>query len=804
MDAWLVALWQAQGATTGLCLLAVGGYGRRALFPYSDIDLLVLASATPDAAQESFLQRFFTAAWDGSGRRLGHAVRTVEDTLSAARSDQGIATTLLEMRPIAGDRRLLRTLRGALVASPPWTPVAFFAAKLAEQDARHRRFRDTAYHLEPNLKEGPGGLRDIHHLLWMAGSLFGNPVLAALRKAGLVDARELRQLSQAQAFLGRLRIALHVHSGRAEERLRLEMQEVAAMELGFREEGGRSAAERMMQRLYQVFASVLRISAVVEDGIAHFLAEGRPPALPSPGPAGLAGLLQAWTGLAEVGAELPAQVLRSSYARRQQWSSAAFRDPAVREAWKKAIENPARASRILSWLHQCGILGRLIPAFARVSGLIQHDLFHVYTVDQHTLFLLEQMALLWHNPPAAAVREAWAAIGHPDLLVLAGLFHDIGKGRGGDHSRIGADALRRFAHALDFSPDGTALAVWLVESHLQMSTVSQRRDLDDPQTIRSFAAWAGSRERLAYLLLLTVADMQATNPGLWNTWKASLLYKLFSASWELLDGSPKPGTGQEEDLNVAGQREAWVLSRIAPGCHSPLRKIWKALPRSYFLRYDADELLWQAEALLGHGGQDYLVAIRRHPLQGDQILVYGPDRSGLFEDIAGVLDRHSLNIVDARIDTGSTGHALDTFTVLDESHAYARSSAAHAALATELHRVLDGGRPAQPRFGLRHPDARHRFFARVPAEIRIDNGALVQDTLLEVRASDRMGLLYQVGGTLRELGFSIFGAKVSTFGERVEDTFFIRNGQGKKLALSERKALESALREVLQPPHGHG
>ena len=801
MDVWLVALWQSLGAMDGLCLVAVGGYGRRALFPFSDIDLLVLASAPPDASHENFLQRFFTAAWD-SGRRLGHAVRTVEETLSAARLEPGIATTLLEMRPIAGDRRLLRALRKCLAASPPWPPVAFFAAKLAEQDSRHSRFRDTAYHLEPNLKDGPGGLRDIHHMLWMAGSLFGNPTLAALRRAGLIDARELRQLLQAQAFLGRIRIALHLHSGRAEERLRLEMQEVAAAELGFLEGGGRSAAERLMQRLYQVFTTILRISAVVEDGISHFLAEGEAPALPFPGSTSPAALLQAWTELAVGEAELPAQVLRSSHAGRHQWSSAAFRDSGFRDAWKKALEDPKRASRILSWLHQCGILGRLIPAFAQVSGLIQHDLFHIYTVDQHTLFLLEQLALLWSDPPAAAVRDAWTAVGNPALLVLAGLFHDIGKGRGGDHSRIGADAARRFSRVLDLSADDADLTVWLVESHLQMSTVSQRRDLDDPQTIRSFATWVGSRQRLAYLFLLTMADMQATNPALWTAWKASLLYKLFSASWDFLDGSSRPNTGQEEDQNVAGEREAWVLSRIPSEQRLTLRKIWRALPRSYFLRYDAEELLWQAGALPGYPGQGYLVSIRPHPLQGDQILVYGPDRAGLFEDIAGVLDRHSLNIFDARIDTGRSGHALDTFTVLDESHAYARSSAARAALAAELHRVLDGGRPAQPRFGLRHPDAQHRFFAHVPAEIRIDNGALAQDTLLEVRAADRMGLLYQVGGTLRELGFSILGAKVSTFGERVEDTFFIRNAHGKKLALSERKALESTLRNLLQSPRG--
>ena len=394
-------------------------------------------------------------------------------------------------------------------------------------------------------------------------------------------------------------------------------------------------------------------------------------------------------------------------------------------------------------------------------------------------------------PVANSAREQ---VEKPELLVLAGLFHDIGKGRGGDHSKIGAREARHFARRLRLSPRDTELIVWLVEQHLQMSSVSQRRDLEDPQVIRDFAHLVQDERHLAYLLLLTVADMRATNPELWNDWKGLLLSTLYRATASELQREER----QTRDLpQIVADKQQAVLERIAGTDQSRARALWQHLSGPYFLRYTEDELLWHCQEILAHKNRKTLVAVRPRAPEGSEILIYGSDRPGLFQQITGALDRQSLNIIDARIDTSEDGRAIDTFLVIDNSHAFAHSAQAHADLGKELRAIIEGEAVSKPRFGLRHRDPRHRFFAHVPAEIRVDNGALLRYTLLEVRAADHLGLLYQVGETLCALQFNIHGAKVSTFGERVEDTFFILNERGCKLTETQAKTLIQALDDIL-------
>ena len=794
MDRYLRALWQQFAPPAGLALIAVGGYGRGMLFPFSDLDLLLLRQ--PDCAADDFVTRFLTALWD-QGQQVGASLRTVAETLEVARGDLSIATTLLERRLVAGDQALWRELQQQLQEHPPWSINAFFAAKVAEQDARHRRFRDTAYHLEPQIKDGPGGLRDVHQLLWLAGQIWHRPELAVLAQVEILDAADLRRLRAAEGFLASVRVALHQRSGRAEDRLRLELQESIAGDLGFRSGRNRSAAERLMQRLYQSFALIQGLAAVAEEEIAEFLATGtihKHVVEPAESPSAL---LRHWTQCASTDQELTAQALHA--ARRQQplWNPQLFRDIGFRATFLQAIVDPLRASRVLGWLHKAELLGRILPPFRRISGLIQHDLFHAYTVDQHTLFLIGQLADLWCHTEGRTLRNAWREIDQPAYLVLAGIFHDIGKGQGGDHSHIGARAWRSFARRLQIPESERALVAWLVEAHLQMSSTSQRRDLDDPETIHQFAQIVGTRKRLAHLFLLTVADMRATNPDLWNSWKASLLYKLY----ERTDAFLASGTTPDDRLEAARQCMHRLGEEFSAEQRGGLERLWRALPAGYFLRYDSEELLWQAQEIL-HRETDYRIAIRPHRLQGEQIFIFGPDRPALFQDIAGVLDRHSLSILDARIDTSDNGLALDTFQVLDETRAFQRSTAAHAELADELSAALNAGLCSAPRFGLRHHDARHRFFSAVPLHLHLDNAALLDDTLLELHSSDQVGLLYSVAAVIARLGFSVVGAKISTFGERVEDTFFIRNGKGEKLSRRERQVLQSTLEERLRDLNG--
>jgi len=817
MDSTLRKLWQTPSGTDAsaadhLTLVAVGGYGRGTLFPGSDIDLLILTpSSDLTAIQKHFIEAFLTRLWDLQ-MQVGHSVRGVEECLQEARQDLGVATTLLESRYLAGSRPLLQQLSDALQENPPWSPPLFFAAKLAERENRHTRCSNTAFHLEPNLKEGPGALRDIHHLQWLAASVFGEGSLHRLRDEDIITSEEYRQLLRAQALLSRLRIALHYATGRHEDRLRLDLQVPLARQMGYADRPGRSAVEQLMQKLYRAFADILRIAAIAQENIAQRLAAGttapmaadRRVALPMPtlrrdDSQLLRHILRLFRSLAEDPrrSTLDAQTQRHLYALRNAIHPRDLdRDPIAQEELLAIFAQPDGAYRSLKMMQQCGLLARILPAFGRITGRIQHDLFHVYTVDQHTLFLLRNIGQIWTNetpqmPVANAAREQ---VEKPELLVLAGLFHDIGKGRGGDHSKIGAQEARHFARRLRLSPRDTELIVWLVEQHLQMSSVSQRRDLEDPQVIRDFAHLVQDERHLVYLLLLTVADMRATNPELWNDWKGLLLSTLYRATASELQREER----QTRDLpQIVADKQQAVLERIAGTDQPRARALWQHLSGPYFLRYTEDELLWHCQEILAHKTRKPLVAVRPRAPEGSEILIYGSDRPGLFQQITGALDRQSLNIIDARIDTSEDGRAIDTFLVIDNSHAFAHSAEAHADLGNELRAIIEGEAVSKPRFGLRHRDPRHRFFAHVPAEIRVDNGALLRYTLLEVRAADHLGLLYQVGETLCALRLNIHGAKVSTFGERVEDTFFILNERGCKLTETQAKTLIQALDDIL-------
>ncbi|OCB02000.1 protein-P-II uridylyltransferase [Acidithiobacillus ferrivorans] len=814
VDNTLCTLWQTPSGTdistaAQLTLVAVGGYGRGTLFPGSDIDLLILTPSVLTRIQKGFIEGFLTSLWDLQ-MQVGHSVRSVDECLQEARQDLGIATTLLESRYLAGSHPLLQDLYRALQDNPPWSPPLFFAAKLAEQENRHARCSDTAFHLEPNVKEGPGALRDIHHLQWLAASVFGEGSLRRLRDEDIITGEEYRQLLRAQALLSRLRIALHYATGRHEDRLRLDLQVPLARQLGYTDRPGRSAVEQLMQKLYRAFADILRVSAIAQENIAQQLATRKAmpadtdqhvalPTLHRDDPQLLQHVLSLFRSLAEDFRRrtLDAQTQRQLYGLRSAIHPRDLdRDPIARSEFLAILAQPEGAYRSLNMMQQCGILARILPAFGHITGRIQHDLFHVYTVDQHTLFLLRNLSQMWTSeaPQMPIANAARKQVEKPELLVLAGLFHDIGKGRGGDHSKIGAQEARRFARRLQLSSCDTELIVWLVEQHLQMSSVSQRRDLEDPQVISDFAHLVQDERHLAYLLLLTVADMRATNPELWNDWKGLLLSTLYRATASELRREDR----QIQDLpQIVADKQRAVLEGIASMDQLRARALWQHLSGPYFLRYSADELLWHCREILAYQGCKTLVAVRPHAPEGSEILLYGLDRPGLFQQITGALDRQSLNIIDARIDTSEDGRALDTFLVIDNSHAFAHSDQAHTDLAAELRAVIEGETASKPRFGLRHRDPRHRFFAHVPAEIRVDNRALPRYTLLEVRAADHLGLLYQVGEALRALQLNIHGAKVSTFGERVEDTFFILNECGHKLTDAQAKALTQTLGNIL-------
>lgn len=802
--------------SAGLALVAVGGYGRGELFPDSDIDLLILGTGPAAAPQQAFVEAFLTTLWDLQ-LQVGHSFRTPAECMEEARGDLGIATTLLEARFLAGARTLARHLHQQIRAKPPWPPALFFSAKIAEQEARHARFSDTAYHLEPHIKDGPGGLRDLHQLQWLAWSGLGDGRLRHLQEAEIITAGEYRQLLQARNFLSRLRIGLHYAAGRREDRLRLDLQPLLAAQLGFHDAADHSAVEQLMQNIYRVFASIARISAIAQENLARHIASATMPAplveggialrqdsigfAPDhPAEPALSSILKLFRRLAEDPQQrgLNAATQRELYALRRHLRPQMLRDdPLARSELLAILAKPEGVYRTLSAMHQCGILARLLPAFGRITGQIQHDLFHVYTVDQHTLFLLRQMGCFWASGHSdlPVIEEARLRIDRPELLVIAGIFHDIAKGQGGDHSRLGAREVKRFAHDMGLDRADTRLLAWLVQHHLDMSGVSQRRDLEDPRVIQDFARMVGDERRLSYLLLLTIADMRATNPDLWNDWKGMLLSTLYrGVRSELQRNTIAPK--DRRTLLRAKKRD--LLAALPAQVQAPAQALWRTLGSDYFMRYGHDELLWHTQSILQHPGRRTLVFARPCQPVGTELLIYGRDVPGLFLRITSALDKQSLSILDARIDTSADGHALDTFIVLDESHAFAHSPDANQDLGEHLRAIIDGEAVSVPRFGLRHHGARHRFFAQNPVVVSVDNAALQRYTLLEVTAADRLGLLYQVGEVLLALNLSIHGAKVSTFGERVEDTFFILDENGKKLAEAQRERLRSALLDALQ------
>ena len=801
---------------TGLALVAVGGYGRGELFPDSDIDLLILGRDPATATQHAFVEAFLTTLWDLQ-LQVGHSFRTPAECMEEARGDLGIATTLMEMRFLGGARTLVRQLHEQMRTNPPWPPALFFSAKIAEQEARHARFSDTAYHLEPHIKDGPGGLRDLHQLQWLAWSGLGDGPLRHLQQTGIIDAGEYRQLLQARNFLSRLRIGLHYAAGRREDRLRLDLQPLLAAQLGFRDTADRSAVEQLMQNIYRVFASVARISAIAQENLAWRIAPAASSeplidgdialrqdtigfAAGHPAEPVLPAVLKLFRRLAEDPQQrgLDAAAQRQLHALRHHLRPQMLKnDPQARSDLLAILAKPEGVYRTLSAMHQCGILSRLLPAFGRITGQIQHDLFHVYTVDQHTLFLLRQVGRFWTpgHSDLPVVEEARLRIDRPELLVIAGIFHDIAKGQGGDHSRLGAREVKRFAHTMGLDRADTRFLAWLVQHHLDMSGVSQRRDLEDPRVIQDFARMAGDERRLSYLLLLTIADMRATNPDLWNDWKGMLLSTLYRGVRSELQHNPIAPKDRRALLRA---RKRDLLAALPTQIQAPAQALWRTLGSDYFMRYSHDELLWHTQNILQHPGQDTLVLARPRQPAGTELLIYGRDTPGLFLRITSALDKQSLSILDARIDTSVDGHALDSFIVLDESHAFAHSPDAQQDLCEHLRAIIDGEAVSVPRFGLRHHGARHRFFAQNPVVVSVDNAALQRYTLLEVTAADRLGLLYQVGEVLLALHLSIHGAKVSTFGERVEDTFFILDENGRKLAETQRERLRSALLDALQ------
>ena len=812
VDAQVRAAWRrCLPGDVPLALFAVGGYGRGELFPCSDIDLLVLAEPDAQRTHQAALARFIALLWD-AGLEASHAVRSAAQCTEAA-DDITVLTALIEARPLCAGASAEAALRDAVSPARVWPPEAFFEAKCEEQRRRHARFGDTSDNLEPNLKDGPGGLRDLHMLGWLALRSFGVRALDQLIECGRLGWDEAAALERERRALCRLRYGLHLVAGRREERLRFDYQKLLAARLGYQDDGGALAVEQMMQGFYRSAAVVRRISdrllqrfeeyfagvAVPEPIDAHFERRGGYLAARVPGwlgqdPAHVFALFAAWAADPALRG-LHSQTARELAQELPQIPDYAEAPPGLREAFLALLRGP-QPVKTLERMARLGVLGRWIPAFQRVSGRMQFDLFHAFTVDQHTLAVLRNLdgfASGEPDPRFSTAHQVWPSLRKPELLLLAGLFHDIGKGRGGDHSELGAVDARAFCEAHGLSEIDTALVEWLVRRHLLMSVTAQKQDITDPDVIQRFAAEVADRQRLDALYLLTCADIAGTSPKLWNSWKDRLLADLHAATrLALRRGLGQPvGTAERIAENRDAARALLVAARHD---EADIAAMFARMPEENFLRSRADQIAWQAAALRDAAPGQTVVAARAMPgrdgRDGLDVLVHMPDRDGLFAAIVITLDRLGMSVLQARALDGPDGTIFDTFHVLPAEQRQAPEPAMlAAALARALGGDIDRLRPA------RRSQPQHLRHFRVAPQL--DFAEVAGVTRIGLVCTDRPGLLADVARVLREQRLRVHDARIATFGERAEDLLLVSDEHNQALAPERRDALRDALLAAL-------
>ena len=803
-DTTLQKLWVFADFPPDACLVAAGGYGRDELFPHSDVDVVLLLPdycAVDDNPQlKAKIETFISNCWD-SGLEVGSSVRTVADCVLEATKDVTVQTSLLEARLVVGSKknfiRLQKQLAGVLDAK------AFFVAKTLELRQRHNRFENTPYALEPNCKESPGGLRDLQVILWVAHAAGLGKSWDDLAKNGLATPFEVRQIKANEALLNLIRVRLHLLSGRHEDRLVFDLQTTVAESFGYVSQIDtygrllRRSSEALMKRYYWAAKAVAQLNQILLLNIEERLSPAtRQPRSINERFADKAGMLEVASDdlyvcnphailetfllyESTVGIKgLSSRTLRALYNARGVMTAKFRNDPINRHTFLQILQQPEGITHAMRLMNQTSVLGRYLWVFRKIVGQMQHDLFHAYTVDQHILMVLRNvrrffMAEYSHEYPMCS--QLAAGWDKPWILYIAALFHDIAKGRGGDHSELGCKDVRVFCRQHGIANDDAKLAEFLVSEHLTMSRIAQKEDLSDPEVITAFAKRVGNERYLTALYLLTVADIRGTSPKVWNAWKGKLLEDLYRYTLRVLGGRAPDANAEVE----ARKREALTTLALHAEPFEGHKALWDTLDISYFMRHDASDIAWHARQLSRYVGKDKLkvkaiVRARRSSAgEGMQVLVYTPDAADLFARICGYFDQAGFSILDAKIHTAKNGYALDTFQVvspdLNSENDHFRELA--AMVEAELDRTIE-------MLGALPPSSMGRISRRVKSfpiaprvDLRPDEKA--QRWLLSVSASDRAGLLYLIARVLARHNINLQLAKVTTLGERVEDTFLI-------------------------------
>lgn len=798
-----------------LALVAIGGYGRGELHPASDIDIMILLAEEVDEDQRQQLVHFLNFLWD-IGLEISQSVRTLEDCVREATADVTVATSLMEARLLTGSLVLFTHMRALTGPDRVWPSKAFFEAKHREQQIRCHKYHDTAYNLEPNVKEGPGGLRDLQMIGWVAKRHFGATTLHDLVSHGFLTEREYLELIDCQNFLWQVRFALHCLTGRREDMLLFDYQRPLATQFGYLDQGENLAVEQFMQRYYRTIMSLSRLNEMLLQLFKEVILLAECPDKPEP----IDRHFQARKGYLEVirpdiFKRYPLALLEVFLLLQQHPELKGIRASTIRlirdhrALIDKKFRNDIRAQTLfmkilrqsrgvtkqLRAMNNYGILSAYLPEFGKIVGRMQYDLFHTYTVDQHILFVVRNLRHFYlpefsHELPecSAIIRK----LPKPVLLYIAAIYHDIAKGRGGDHSDLGAQDAKKFCRLHGLSKVDTNFVVWLVRNHLTMSLTAQKKDLDDPEVINGFANLMGDQLHLDYLYLLTVADIRGTNPKLWNSWRASLLWQLYDTTRRAL----RRGLGNPIDKNERIreiQSQACVLLRAREVNEKRIKELWRGFGDEYFLRHSADEIAWHGRAILKKAQDDRALVLARQDegRGGTEIFIFVRDQEDIFARMVWTLDKLGLTVLDARIITSRHGYTLDSYTVLEASGEKIESQERIREIVTVLRRQLDQPTESLTASNRRTPRILKNF--KSPTQVIFNEDKPNKRTVMEIVTPDRPGLLARIGQAFRDCRIQLHNAKIATIGERAEDVFFVTGKDHRPLRVSQQQTLREAL-----------
>ena len=799
-------------------LIAVGGYGRNELHPYSDIDLLIAITKRLTEKQLGAIGIFIRLLWD-IGLEVGHSVRTVKQSVNLAKKDITVLTTLMESRALIDESGLTTALLNDIDSSKFWSAQQYSKAKIIEQQQRHLAFDDTEYNLEPNIKDGPGGLRDIQTILWVAGRHYGKIDLKVLSEEKILFKEEAQTLTRCRNFLWMLRIGLHFHSNRKEDRLLFDYQSSIARDFGYKDSKDNLAVEILMKRYYRTAKEIRLLNQTL---IQYFQEAGekKKPSLKKVNTRfkSVSGYLEASDK--DVYIKHPPALMETFYILQTHPELKGIRANTIRliresltkvgtsirrhseskDIFLKILKHPSGQTHTLRSMDAYGVLAAFIPAYHKIVGQMQHDLFHVYTVDAHSLFVLRNLrtfCLSRHKDDVPEANQVMSQITKRERLYIAAIFHDIAKGRGGDHAVLGEKDTQRFCKYLGLSNHDSHFIAWLVRHHLLMSWTAQREDISDPQVIKNFAEQVGDQQHLDCIYVLTVADIRATSPKVWTRWKGKLLWDLYLATRRMLSQNLLPS---DDTATRISEAKEVVLRRLSQDISTDVViKFWQSIEPEYFLHFGTDAIYWQQQTILCAAACDVPLANIRYneDLEANQILVYAPEQDVLLPIVSGAIDHLHLSIINAQIERLKNGISLLAFITTDQNGEAIKDPALlNQAKYYINERLRLGERNLKPKKRMLSRRSKHFPTKTQVSFTQSEAGNL---TIMQIIAQDRPGLLYHITSALLENKIHLHTARINTLGERVEDHFFITDRDG--LTITDQNTLDQLEKSILSALH---